>query len=127
MQLSGTQTSRCSSIYKLGADCKPGNIIAHITFDLLSSWTCIDSFVNMVFYTTVSNVGHVTAGQITLVSMSSPCWGSSIFRLRLQNYLLSPYFLDHFDFSGSFSKTVQSFVGSCKSGILELVHSELLI
>ena len=68
----------------------------------------------------------------------------TIYRLRLQNLLISAFFLDlkknlelvqsrstgclnPFDFSDSFSKTAQSFVNSCSSGVFELAHSELLI
>ena len=47
-------------------DCKSSNIIADITFDLLSSWNCMDSIVNMAFNTTTSNTDHVTVTCITI-------------------------------------------------------------
>ena len=62
--------------YKPGTDCKSAKVIADITFDLLFSWNCMDSIVNMAFNTIGSNMGYVTALCITLVSMLSLCWES---------------------------------------------------
>ena len=52
--------------YKPGMDCKSGDIIADIYFDLLSSCNCMDSIVNMAFNKTSSNTVYVTAGPITI-------------------------------------------------------------
>ena len=38
-----------------------GDIIADVIHNLLSSWQCSESIVNMTFDTTASNTGHVTA------------------------------------------------------------------
>jgi len=52
--------------YKPGTDQRSGDIIAQATVQLLQSWNCVDSVVNMTFDTTASNTGHVTAACITL-------------------------------------------------------------
>ena len=46
------------SFYKNGTDCKSGYINADLTVDLLSSWNCKDSIVNVTFDTTASNNNH---------------------------------------------------------------------
>lgn len=52
--------------YKPGTDRKSGDIIAGLTMDLLESWHCTSSIVNMVFDTTASNTGHLTAACIKI-------------------------------------------------------------
>lgn len=52
--------------YKPGTDKKCGEIISKLTFDLLCSWNCTDSICNMVFDTTTSNTGHVSAACIQI-------------------------------------------------------------
>jgi hypothetical protein len=52
--------------YAMGSQRKTGDIIADLTIDLLHSWQCSDSIVNMVFDTTRSNTGHVTAACVTI-------------------------------------------------------------
>ena len=63
------------------------NIITRATMQLLQSWNCVDSIVNMTFDTTTSNTGHVSAELcdpaaqhwpcIALVCIPSSCWGSN--------------------------------------------------
>lgn len=43
-----------------------GRKIANLTMELLDSWHCRDSIVNMVFDTTAANTGHVTAACVTI-------------------------------------------------------------
>ena len=52
--------------YKSGTDRKSGDIISNLTFDLLNNWNCADSICNMVFDTTTSNTGHVSAACIQI-------------------------------------------------------------
>lgn len=52
--------------YQPGSDRKSGDIIAELTVDLLESWGCADSIVNMTFDTTASNTGHITAACVTI-------------------------------------------------------------
>jgi len=51
--------------YEPGTDRKSGDII-DLTIDLLLSWHCTDSIINMTFDTTASNTGHVTAACVTV-------------------------------------------------------------
>jgi hypothetical protein len=52
-------------IYPSG-DESSGNKIANLTCDLLISWHCAHSIVNMTFDTTASNTGHVSAACVTI-------------------------------------------------------------
>ena len=52
--------------YQPGTDQRSGDIIAQATIQLLQSWNCVGSIVNMTFDTTASNTGHVSAACITL-------------------------------------------------------------
>ena len=52
--------------YKSGTDRRCGDIIAELTINLLTSWNCADSVVNMTFDTTASNTGSVTAACVTI-------------------------------------------------------------
>lgn len=52
--------------YQPGTDRKSGDIIADLTSELLLSWNCADSIVNMTFDTTASNTGHVTAACVSI-------------------------------------------------------------
>ena len=52
--------------YIAGADRKSGSNTGDVTLDLLSSWNCMDSIVNMAFDTTASNTVHVIAACITI-------------------------------------------------------------
>ena len=52
--------------YKPGTDRKSGEIITELTADLLQAWNCADSACNMVFDTTASNTGQVSAACILL-------------------------------------------------------------
>ena len=71
--------------YQPGTDQRSGDIIIRATMQLLQSWNCVDSIVNMTFDTTASNTGHVSAELcdpaaqhwpcIALVCIPSSCWG----------------------------------------------------
>ena len=52
--------------YKPGTDWKSGDIISELSLDLLRSWKCYDNITNMVFDTTASNTGHLTAACIAI-------------------------------------------------------------
>lgn len=52
--------------YKSGTDEEAGKIISRATAQLLTEWNCSDSIVNMVFDTTSSNTGHLTAACISI-------------------------------------------------------------
>ena len=52
--------------YTPGTDRKSGDIISNLTINLLNSWQCKDSIVNMVFDTTASNTGHVSGACISI-------------------------------------------------------------
>ena len=52
--------------YQPGTDKKSGEIIAQLTTELLDSWGCAQTIVNMTFDTTASNTGHVSAGCIMI-------------------------------------------------------------
>ena len=73
--------------YPVGVGDSTGNIIANLTCNLLTSWRCSDSIVNMTFDTTASNTGHISAACVCiqnelkktsyLVCLSTSCWGSA--------------------------------------------------
>jgi len=52
--------------YQPGTHRNAGDILADLTVDLLSSWKCGGSVVNMTFDTTASNTGHVSAACVTI-------------------------------------------------------------
>lgn len=52
--------------YLPGSDRNAGDIISEKTMSLLNSWGCADNIVNMVFDTTASNTGHVTAACVSI-------------------------------------------------------------
>jgi hypothetical protein len=52
--------------YKLGTDEQAGDIISRLSCDLLNEWNCSDSIINMVFDTTSTNTGHLTAACIRI-------------------------------------------------------------
>ena len=52
-------------IYPSGEE-SSGNKIANLTLDLLNSWHCTESIVNMTFDTTASNTGHISAACVTI-------------------------------------------------------------
>ena len=68
-------------IYPSGEE-SSGNKIANLTPDLLNSWHCTESIVNMKFDTTASNTGHVSAAcatiqqRLAMVWLSLSYWGS---------------------------------------------------
>lgn len=52
--------------YKPGTDRKSGDIISELTVNLLQEWHCQNSIVNMVFDTTASNTGHISAACVKI-------------------------------------------------------------
>lgn len=52
--------------YLPGTDQGAGQIISNLTMDLLESWNCTQSIVNMTFDTTASNTGHLTAACVAI-------------------------------------------------------------
>lgn len=52
--------------FKPGTDRRTGDIITEKTMELLKLWDCQKSIVSMVFDTTASNTGHVTAACVCL-------------------------------------------------------------
>ena len=48
------------------SDEKAGDLILNATVNLLREWDCVGSVVGMVFDTTSSNTGHLTAGCIAI-------------------------------------------------------------
>ena len=52
--------------YKPGGEHKAGEIITQLTNDALTTWNCSNSVVNMVFDTTASNTGHVSAACVAI-------------------------------------------------------------
>ena len=52
--------------YKPGTDRRSGDIITEKSMELLKLWDCQNSIVSMVFDTTASNTGHVTAACVCL-------------------------------------------------------------
>ena len=56
----------CVPAYKPGTNRMSDDIIADITNDLLSSWHCSNSIVNLTFDTPASSTGHVTAAYVTI-------------------------------------------------------------
>ena len=52
-------------IYPSGEE-NSDNKIANLTLDLLNSWHCTESIVNMTFDTTTSNTSHVSAACVTI-------------------------------------------------------------
>ena len=52
--------------YQPGTDKRCGDIIAGLTTNLLETWDCVGSIVNMTFDTTASNTGHVTAACVMI-------------------------------------------------------------
>ncbi|KAK6181886.1 hypothetical protein SNE40_009664 [Patella caerulea] len=47
--------------YQSGTDERAGEIISRLTSELLKAWQCSGNVVNMVFDTTSTNTGHMTA------------------------------------------------------------------
>ena len=74
--------------YQPGTDRKSGDIIAELTVNLLSSWKCGDSVVNMTFDTTASNTGHLTAA----LSQSNRVWVELFYGLLAVIMLVKLYY-----------------------------------
>jgi hypothetical protein len=72
----------------------PGATIANLTFDLLSSWHCDCTIVNVTSDTTTSNTGHVSAACISIQQkLNKPLLWSGC-RHHLGEVLLSHVFDD---------------------------------
>lgn len=52
--------------YKTGTDQRAGHIISNLSCGLLHSWQCSENVVNMVFDTTPTNTGQMTAACISI-------------------------------------------------------------
>ncbi|KAK6183334.1 hypothetical protein SNE40_010835 [Patella caerulea] len=52
--------------YQSGTDERAGEIISRLTSELLKAWQCSGNVVNMMFDTTSSNTGHMTAACIQI-------------------------------------------------------------
>ena len=52
--------------YEIGTTERAGSIITRLCCALIDEWNCFDSVVCMVFDTTASNTGHISAGCISL-------------------------------------------------------------
>ena len=52
--------------YHPGGDKSSGEIVSRLSFDLLTKWGCAGNIVNMVFDTTSSNTGHLSAACISI-------------------------------------------------------------
>lgn len=80
--------------YQPGTDQGAGDIIASATVQLLQSWNCVDSVVNMTFDTTASNTGHVSAACITLQNRMGRALLWSACRHHVGEVILSQVFND---------------------------------
>ena len=56
----------CVPSYMPGFDQKSGDIIANLMVNLLKQWDCAGAVVNMVFDTTASNTGHISASCVAV-------------------------------------------------------------
>ena len=52
--------------YSNNSDETCGNKVTDLTIELLQTWHCTDSVVNMTFDTTASNTGHISAACISI-------------------------------------------------------------
>ena len=52
--------------YQPGTERKSGDINSELTMNLLQTWYCTNCILNMVFDTTASNTGHVTAACVKI-------------------------------------------------------------
>jgi len=80
--------------YQPGTDQRSGDIIAQATMQLLQSWNCVDSIVNMTFDTTASNTGHVSAACITLQQSTGRALLWSACRHHVGEVILTQIFND---------------------------------
>ena len=65
--------------YPTGSDRRAGEIISEHTMELVSSWNCTENIVNMVFDTTSSNTGHVSAACIAIQNdLGERCCGPPV-------------------------------------------------
>lgn len=80
--------------YPPGTDKKTGDIIANLTTNLLNSWNCSDSIVNMSFDTTASNTGHITAACVAIQERLGKALLWSACRHHIGEIILSHVFDD---------------------------------
>jgi len=80
--------------YQPGTDQRSGDIIAQATIQLLQSWNCVGSIVNMTFDTTASNTGHVSAACITLQQSTGRALLWSACRHHVGEVILTQIFND---------------------------------
>lgn len=88
MKLLGTRS------YAPGTDAKSGDIISSLTLDLMEEWQCVDSIVNMVFDTTASHTGHLSAACVAIQNkLDRPLLWSAC-RHHIGEVILSHVFAD---------------------------------
>jgi hypothetical protein len=80
--------------YQPGTDRKSGDIIAGLTVDLLSTWLCADSIINMTFDTTASNTGHISAACVSIQEKLGRALLWSACRHHVGEVILSHVFKD---------------------------------
>ena len=94
--------------YAVGCGDSSGNIIANLTCNLLTSWRCSDSIVNMTFDTTASNTGHISAACVCIQNeLKKPLLWSAC-RHHVGEELLSQVFAD-LNIEASRSSDIQIF------------------
>jgi len=95
--------------YQPGTDKRCGTIIASATVELLHSWECADTVVNMTFDTTASNTGHVSAACVSLQQSLGRALLWSACRHHVGEVILTQVFDDlHIEVSRSPEYTVFS-------------------
>ena len=112
--------------YKPGTDRKSGDIISELSLDLLRSWKCYDNITNMVFDTTASNTGHLTAACIAIQNSLGKALLWSGCRHHVGGVILTQVFNDlRIEASKSPDITVFHFVQIstwCHRTVISLLH-----
>ena len=80
--------------YKPGTDQRSGDIIAQALVQLLDSWKCRDTVINMTFDTTASKTGYVSAACITLQQSLGRALLWSACRHHIDEVILTQVFND---------------------------------
>ena len=97
-------------IYPSGEE-SSGNKVANLTLDLLNSWHCTESIVNMTFDTTASNTDHISAAFVTIQQRLGKALLWSVCRHHIGEVVLSHVFEDlkietSFDFFQNSERTL---------------------
>lgn len=80
--------------YQPGTGRHCGEIITEKSMELLNLWNCADAVVNMVFDTTASNTGHVSAACVTLQKATGRALLWSACRHHVGEVILTQVFTD---------------------------------